>query len=394
MKIPMTSISPSLRLIAACCRRADDPERQSLVDSAISSIVDWDMFVHDVSRHRVHGQVSNALASARNVPDSVLAALKPRVTLLKMRSLRQLSELRRLIDILQTAAIPAAEIKGMTVGALAYGTPFVKESADLDILVPIEHAHAALNLLLRNGYRHASYGAALTARQISALIRNCKDVALSGPHNIQIELHWRLSRGGSMLRGAGDPQSWQLVEVSPGYAIPTLGLPELVTYLAVHGSLHNWGRLKWLADFDAIARHAARETRQEWREHANLLGGGRCLDYAFAMSRQIFGPLPGEGAGDGAVTGLTSHCLRHGLRSIAAPYPPLRTTIRQKFENLFDDLAGQLPLQNGLSHLRGLLRSYVFAEHDILRCPLPNRLRFLYLAVRPVLWTADRFKRS
>jgi len=394
MKIPMISISPSLRLIAACCRRADDPERQFLVDRATSAIIDWDSFVCDVSRHRVHGQVRSALTSARNVPDSVLAALKPDVTFLKMRSLRQLSELRRLIDILQTAGIPAAEIKGMTVGALAYGTPFVKESADLDILVPIGHARAALNLLLRNGYRHATYGSALTARQIGALIRNCKDVALSGPQNMQIELHWRLSHWGSMLRGAGDPRTWQSVQVSPGCAVPTLASDELVTYLAVHGSLHNWGRLKWLADFDAIVRQASRETRQEWHARADLLGGGRCLDYAFAMSRQIFGPLPGESAGDGAVTRVTSHCLRYGLRSIAAPYPPPRTTMKQKIEILFDELAGQLPFQGSLAHLRGLFRSYVFVQRDILRCPLPNRLRFLYLAVRPVLWTADRFKRG
>lgn len=164
--------------------------------------------------------------------------------------------------------------------------------------------------------------------------------------------------------------------------------------LAVHGSLHNWARLKWLADFDAISRPAPIEARQEWLKHADLLGGRQCLDYAFAMSHQIFGPLPGECASNSATTGLTGHCLRHGLRSIAAPYPPLRTTIRQKFVNLFDDLAGQLPLQISLSHLRGLLRDYAFVRNDILRCPLPNRLRFLYLVVRPVLWTADRFRRD
>lgn len=389
--IPLT---PSVRLIAACCRRADDPERQPRVDRAISLIEHWDTVVNDVARHGVYGQVTDALSSARNVPGAVLAALKPRAILLKRRSLYQLSELQRLIRILQTAGIPAAEIKGLTLGALAYGNPFVKESSDLDILVPLEHASAALHLLLRSGYRHATYGTALTARQIGALIHNCKDVVLWGPQNVHVELHWRLSRARSMLRGAGDPRTWQLVQLRPNYAVPTLALPELVTYLAVHGSLHNWARLKWLADFDAVSRPAARETRQEWYTCAEMLGGRRCLDYAFAMSRQIFGPLPGERAGEGTVTGLTGYCLRHGLRSISAPYPSSRTTIRQKIAHSISELAGQMPLQNGLSHFLVVLDGYMFVERDVLRCPLPNRFRFLHLAVRIVLFVADNFRRG
>lgn len=390
----MEPLLPTTRLIAACCRRSDDAGRAEAIATHLRAITDWEIFVPAVKRHRVHTQTYAALKTNPAVPASVIEALKRSVQSLRMRRLKQLAELLRVTAAFRNAGIAAAEIKGMTLGVLAYGSTDLKESIDLDLLVAPDAAVDAVRLLLAHGYAHKDLGTRLRTDQIRALIRNRKDIALIGPGKTKLELHWRLSQSSGLLRGAGERLACQDVEVAPGHKVSTLATPDLVAYLAVHGSLHDWARIKWLADFDALFRRANLSQRQEWSQHAQMLGAGRCWQLAIAMGEHVVGPYDDNTAGSVARSGAghrgARRVLAHGLHCIEAPYPPLRMTLPQKLAVARDDFSTKVSLFPRLIDSRGLIRQYFFVEKDILRFPLPDRLRYLYPPLRGAIWIGGR----
>jgi Uncharacterised nucleotidyltransferase len=336
----------------------------------------------------------DALKTVPSVPAPVVTALAENAKPLRVRGLRQMSELVRVTALFQNAGIRVAEIKGMSLGILAYGTTSLKESVDLDLLVSPDGGADAVRLLLSNGYTHVVVGNQIRPDQIAALIRNRKDITLAGPGKIKLELHWRLSHGSGLLNGAGEALEWQTVEVAPRKTVATLAMPDLVSYLAVHGSLHGWTRLKWLADFDAIFRKATDSQRREWIEHAQALGSARCLQFAIAMSAHVIGPYDDSASNDTAKDFASNHQTRRvfsfGLRHMEAPYPAPRVTMTDKLVTVYQELSMKLPLFNRLFDAKSLVRHHLFTEGDILRYPLPNRLRYLYPVLRGVIWMGDR----
>lgn len=392
----MQPLAPTTRLIAACCRRSDDPGRAEAIARHLSEISDWDAFLEAVKRHRVHPHALQALKFDPAVPAHVIAALRERIRSLRIRRLRQLSELVRVTALLRGAGIPAAEIKGMTLGVLAYGDGELKESVDLDLLISPDAAIDAVQLLLANGYRHKYAGTDLRKDQIRAVIRNRKDIDLFGPGKIKLELHWRLSHGSGLLEGAGERLAWQTVEVASDRTVSTIAMPDLVSYLAVHGALSDWARLKWIADFDALFRRASLSERSQWIEHAQTIGAGRCLQSAIAVSEHVIGPYNDSASREiaraFASDRATRHILAHGLRSLELPYPAPRATLSQKFVQVRDDISAKLPLFGRVIDARSLVRHHLFVEKDILRFPLPDRLRYLYPALRGVIWAGGRLR--
>lgn len=51
------------------------------------------------------------------------------------------------------AAIPLLHLKGVTLSELAHGDPFIKMSADIDLLVPPDRIAEAAIILKRRGFR-------------------------------------------------------------------------------------------------------------------------------------------------------------------------------------------------------------------------------------------------
>lgn len=392
----METLSPATRLIAACCRRRDDPRRAEAIAGHLGTISDWDGFLAAVKRHRVHAHAHDALSCLPAVPSQVIGTLRQRTTAMRVRGLRQISELVRVTSLLQGAGIPAAEIKGITLGVLAYGRGDLKESVDLDLLVSPLAAIDAVHLLLAHGYSHKQAGTALRTDQLRAVIRNRKDIVLFGPGNTKLELHWRLSHVSGLLDGAGDSLAWQPVEVAAGQTVQTIAMPDLVSYLAVHGALSDWARLKWLADFDALFRPASAAEKSRWIEHAQALGAARCLYGAMAVSEQVIGPYEDAASREIAravdAAPATRRALLRGLRCIAAPYPAPRATLSQKIALVCADFSAKLLYFRRLIDARTLVRYHLFVEKDILRFPLPDRLRYLYPLIRGLVWAADRFR--
>ncbi|MES3101648.1 nucleotidyltransferase family protein [Sphingomonas faeni] len=172
----------------------------------------------------------------------------------------------RLRALLEAEGIEPLFLKGSALAMLAYGSLDARQFGDIDLLVrPSEAAHAA-TLLGAAGYRLSESPVGdleaedLAARDLGARIARllplAKDIALTHRDTRHVvELHWRMTDN-PHERPPRDHGGVQMVEITPGTALPTLEGEALFAYLCAHGAAHLWARLRWLGDVAALLANA------------------------------------------------------------------------------------------------------------------------------------------
>ncbi|MES2339447.1 MAG: nucleotidyltransferase family protein [Pseudomonadota bacterium] len=374
-------LTREFRLAAACCRRPG-PERDSAVRDAARAI-DWVAFAAVLRRQRIDGFAHRALADAAvTVPDAIAAALAQGAARTATGNLRAAAETARLGRVFADAGMPCLFVKGSTLAQLAWGTLATKYSKDIDLLVRPQDVDRGLALLEADGYLLWLPAHHLTPAQRRIAIRHINEFVLVHPtRRLQVELHWRLARNAALLPGLGATSAVQQVALGGGACAATLTTPDLASYLAVHGAVHCWSRLKWLADFDALV---GEQDVAALYDHAVALGAGRAFGQGLTLSRMLLGrTLPTEVAAriaaDRAIPAMTATALDllagGGATELdERPGAALRVT-----------LAG-LRLAPGWRFRAQALRQLLFTSYDAYRTPLPRALHGLYPVLRGPLW--------
>ena len=73
----------------------------------------------------------------------------------------------------------------------------------------------------------------------------------------------------------------------------TLGDEDLFAYLCMHGALHWWNRLKWLADVNALLASTPEDNIERLVRAAEARGTGRAAAQALLLCRRLWGrPSP------------------------------------------------------------------------------------------------------
>uniref|UniRef100_UPI0035CAA07E nucleotidyltransferase domain-containing protein n=1 Tax=uncultured Sphingomonas sp. TaxID=158754 RepID=UPI0035CAA07E len=260
-----------------CCR-------WPLTEPALAAIgqnadgVDFGRVVRIVDRHRVQGLVHNALRAARvTLPAEIEAGLAARAQRIALRGLAMAAESSRLAGLAAQAGIDVVILKGAALAQLAYGTVALKQACDIDLAVAPENLARARALLAASGYAAQTLVVA-------------KDEPWMNPQRqILVELHTKLVDHSAWLSGVGVGRPIDNVAIGETYAVPTLDPDRLFAYLCVHGAVHGWSRLKWLADFSAlVAQMPAAEVTRRY-ETAGTWGARRCAGQALVLSADLFG---------------------------------------------------------------------------------------------------------
>jgi len=101
-------------------------------------------------------------------------------------------ELARLLDVLADAGIATVVLKGLAMTETHYGDRGVRASADMDVLVPPEHAARAMDVLASDSWQPAErfgwYGDELTPE----LMRRVHAYPMSSERGGDCDLHWHL----------------------------------------------------------------------------------------------------------------------------------------------------------------------------------------------------------
>lgn len=247
-----------------------------------------------IERHRVAPIVARRL-DGLPIPDAHRSAITDIARYNGAEALNQITALSHLLRGLEAVGVTPVVLKGWPLAERLYGAAGNRHARDLDILVGPHEIAATADVIERNGFTPSPVYR-LRGRLVGseALREECYDLEYHHPTGLSVEMHWRTSHfaGWPDLTGRADLTLLQKTAIGP---VQVLCDAADLVYLAGHGGMHVWARLKWLAD---IARLAAR------RGEAALSGDlalARDLDawtvvaLALRLSHRLLrSPLPDE----------------------------------------------------------------------------------------------------
>lgn len=309
-------IKGSFAFLAAACRWPDDAARRAGIAQAAARVEDWAMVVEDGRRHRVMPMLARALHHAGGCP----APLVERATAMARRdtvaAMAQAGEAVRIGTALSAAGVDWIVVKGPALALLAYGDIAAKAAHDLDLLIAPDARAAAFAAMRALGYRSIDGQDRATPGTLDHVL---KDSGWQHPEKrVMVELHSRLFANRALVPAIGLSSPREAVAFGGGLTLPTLARPDLIVYLAVHGANTNWHRLKWIADFNALARATSAADLASAARLAQALGAGDVLDSALALSARLFGEsaLPPPAS----LSRQARRLGRAGMRDLTAPH--------------------------------------------------------------------------
>lgn len=383
------SLSQEFLLLAACCIWPPSPRRNAAIERAAAGAIDWDKFLHLVTRHRVAGLAHQGLSSvAQNMPPTVAESLAEQATSIARQNLLHAAETRRLQRLFDEAGIPVVFVKGVSLGVLVYGSLGLKHARDIDMLVPPAFSEQALKLLeevdyqLRQPYRQFGDG------RRHLIFRYSKDAELINSRSgVEVELHWGLTDNPLLLKNVDCASPVQIVAPTKDCGIRTLNDRDLFAYLCAHGAIHGWSRLKWLADVGAlIARKDDAEIVALYR-HAQACGAGLCAGQTLLLCERLLDcRLPAQFA-------MELHGNRRLERLAVAAMSVMTSAVVEIEGNFSAKARGYLrpfTLGRGRAFFAAQCRARAVMLVDVARFPLHPSLHFLYPFLGLPLWVWRR----
>ena len=319
-------------------------------------------------------------------PRATLARQRQRDTL---RGMRQLDAMERVTAGLAAAGIPSLILKGLPLGQRAYGHPFAKSSIDIDLLVPEDAFAAAAGTLRALGWRRTMPAFRETPARMRWYDAVQKEHVYTGSGS-KIELHRRLLSNRFLFDPPFAGLDARALTVAMGRGrFRTLGDADQLLYLACHGSVHYWQRLKWLCDVAGFLRTMDDESLAQ----AVARGRQRRLESILAATLRLcredlhieltasLAALRGDGARVRFAAGLS--------RRLWTPREGIRHVMRKVAMRI-----GRVFLRTGVRYRLGEARGMLIQHHDFARVDLPDRLFWLYVLLRPVLLVLHRRRRQ
>lgn len=286
-------MAPSLEFALAleCCRFAF--VRGEAARPSLGADVDWPLFLRLVRFHRIQGLAWYALAEKRaGIPPEVADELADDAAEIAAANLRSAVECRGLLEDFKDRDLPVLFLKGLTLGALAYGNASIKAAIDVDLLVAEDDCVEAARLLEDRGYELLYPRVSPTPERLSSWHRSRKESVWRRPaERLHLDLHTRLSDNRALLPSLGVRSRCQCVAVAAEIALPTLATDELFAYLCVHGASSAWFRLKWIADLGGFIHGLSGEELDRLYRRSQALGAGRAAGQALLLAHALFQSL-------------------------------------------------------------------------------------------------------
>jgi hypothetical protein len=242
-------------LILQCVRAYVNPSDAERIENVVSQDIDWEKAIQMAVDHRVMPLLYQSLCAfcPKAVPEIILRRLQQLFRLNAMRNLFLVSELLKLLKLLESHGISTIAFKGPVLSVYAYGSLSLRQQCDLDILVRKRDIFKAKKLLLSKGYRLSEE---MTEEQEVVLLQSHHAfVFLPEPPIYSVDLHWAIAQP-HHANAIDNEALWERVESVSlgGNSILTFRPEEMLLVLAMHGSKHWWQQLGWICDIAQLAR--------------------------------------------------------------------------------------------------------------------------------------------
>jgi hypothetical protein len=280
---------------------------------------DWAAYMELTHRHRVQGIAAQGLRQlGLAIPSGRMSEIDGAAYEQAAAGLRAAAVCQAIRAGLVESGVDHLFVKGLTLGKLAYGQPYLKSAIDIDLLVERSSITAAARVLQKLGYQLVEPSNVGPDALVRWHADRKESVWTSGDDRPPVDLHSRLADQPRLVPTLGMTSPRQSVEVSPGLTLDTLATPELLAYLAVHGASSAWFRLKWLADFTALVLLQGPDETESLYLHSVELGAGRATGLALLLGQTVLGlplsqALTSELESDGRIRWLMAASLRQLL---------------------------------------------------------------------------------
>jgi hypothetical protein len=361
--------------------------RIEAIRSAVAGPLDWPRFLRVARRHQVVGLVDEGLRYARSgVPPPIVGEIDTLAAALIRKNLAMAAEALRLQRLFNEANLPVVFVKGAALAMLAYNNLGMRAGQDIDVLVPYETLPAGMTLLSRAGYRCFDPLPSISGAQLRLVMPLRKDFGFAHESTgVRIELHWRLFLNPHAMAEDSIMEASRVVPLTGSEGLRTLGEEDLFAYLCMHGALHWWYRLKWLADINALLAGSSDDRMARLVQAAEVRGAGCAVAQALVLCRRLLGtPLPDRLMATLAKGATVRWLEATALRAMTAGQGELEPR-EKRFGTTLGSLSTFLlgrSWRYRLTELNLLLTN----QTDVLTMPLPERLRFLYPILRLPLW--------
>jgi hypothetical protein len=387
-KPDILEFNPEFRLLlASVLHPLQEPEIEHL-QTCCNPTIDWSAFLSLVKRHRVTPTVYLNLRvhAAESVPEQVLASLKNRDERNRQRILQILATLSDISEWFAVEGIKLCPLKGPLQAQSLFDDIGMRTSTDLDLLIPLESLEKADEQLLAHGCERTYPTKPLTPRQWQVYQQEWYHYSYFFPkRGIHIELHWTIGPPDLIpLEFAGQIRSRaHPMEVS-GRTLYSLADEDFPVYLLIHGSRHNWVRLKWLVDFAVWMRRTGDQAWEDLILRMEEIGLARSLAQGVLLAHRMFSiPIPKQALPLITKEAINEKLARHSIEAILNPdYTGEEVG---QFEHL-QYILYSMKLKKDLRYKWSALTKIWITPEDWQDLPLPDFLFPLYWPLRPFLW--------
>jgi len=285
---------------------------------------------------------------------------------------RMLARSAEVTGWLQAANMEVLTLKGVPLGALLYGSPLLRHSSDIDLVVRPHDVARAERLLKEKGLIPS---VRLDERQMDALIHWGYALDFrSANGKVMVDLHWGFQ---PCICPLDARKVWERAQTvaAEGVAWRTLSLEDYLLFLCYHPVKHCYQGLRPICDLAALLRH------------------GENLDWDYVWQQaETTGTLRIVGVGLGLAERLLGAKLSQNIKHRIVQSPQVASLIQVAAAAIFHGLSGWRNTQTvwGVRMLdnlwwrtRFLLRKmFVPNEEEVAALSLPARLRFAYYPLR------------
>jgi hypothetical protein len=349
--------------------------------------IDWNRFVRVSRRHQVIGLVHDGLTRVPPAaPPEIACEIRAQAEAVARENLAIARESLRLQRLFHDADLPVVVVKGTPLALLAFGNLGLRSAQDIDLLVDYKTLPAAIELTLRAGYCRYDPPPDVSDAQLRLLMPLRKDFGFTHrTTGLRIELHWRLFLNPHAMIEPSIMTASRVVPLVGSAGLRTLGEEDLFTYLCMHGALHWWSQLKWLADVNALLASTSQDNVERLVRAAEVRGAGRAAVQALLLCRKLL-----QASFPNSLTAMLEKSVTMRWLEATAlnamligqgehdPHTIRFGTTRGSFSTFLLNRSWRYQLTE--------LGIQLTNPTDVLTVPLPQPLRFLYPVLRLPLW--------
>jgi hypothetical protein len=275
------------KLLLAVASLNENAEIETLLSNYADDI-DWFVLVEMAMKHDVSGILCKVLLeiSKTVVPEAIMLACQQKLRQQRLINEAAQQQLTELLIKLNTAGIEAVPFKGITLAMSAYGDISLRSFRDLDFLIREEQIEACLSQLRELGYHH-EHG--LSPKQWQEFVDYAGQDILFG-QGLPVEPHWALAPR-TLSLDIDYIRLWERVSSTSfnGQTVLTLSPEDELIILCMHGSKHEWSKLKWVVDLSLFIRS---HTDIDWdiiMNRAQSQGLSRIVIFGLALTQRLVG---------------------------------------------------------------------------------------------------------